>query len=88
MSFSTIKGPAYQLKNILEDVNARPTIWGNSEVNDRGEQLFDFNLKTNLNILYRIDSYFHVPCSVNFVTNAQDFLKQLTANGTNLLRSH
>lgn len=38
------------------DANARHTLWGSSEVNDKGEQLFEFIINTNLELCNRGDT--------------------------------
>lgn len=49
------------------DANARHTLWGSSEINERGESLFDYILDTNLTVCNRGSTpTFTFPSSENF----------------------
>ena len=48
------------------DANARHTLWGSSEINERGESFFDFIITSNLSVCNRGSTpTFHFPCSEN-----------------------
>ena len=48
------------------DANARHTLWGSSEINERGESFFDFIINSNLSVCNRPSTpTFHFPCSEN-----------------------